>query len=76
MTNRKTDPVPDDVNWSLTTFEGARREQLRRWAELPLEDVIGSLEEMEELSRRLRGVRESAGPGSLAPSGRDPSSHR
>ncbi len=25
----------DDIDWSLTTWEGARREQLRRWAALP-----------------------------------------
>lgn len=38
------------VDWSVTTYEGARREQLRRWAELPLHEVIASLEEMEVLS--------------------------
>lgn len=40
-----------DVDWSLTTFEGAEREQRRRWAELPLDRIIASLEEMEELAR-------------------------
>jgi len=42
-----------DVDWSLTTWEGARREQMRRWAELPLERAIMALEEMESLSRNL-----------------------
>jgi hypothetical protein len=28
--------LPPDIDWSLTTWEGARREQLRRWAALPL----------------------------------------
>ncbi|MGH8631933.1 MAG: hypothetical protein ACREU7_14375 [Burkholderiales bacterium] len=41
------------IDWRLTTWEGARREQLRRWAELPLEDVVRALEEMEQLAARL-----------------------
>jgi len=40
-------------DWSVTTFEGSRREQLRRWARLPLEQVIAALEEMQELSDEL-----------------------
>lgn len=47
------DPPPDDIDWSLTTWEGARREQMRRWSELPLERIILALEEMEELAKRL-----------------------
>jgi hypothetical protein len=43
---------PDDIDWSLTTWEGARREQLRRWAELPLENIIAALEEMEVLANQ------------------------
>ncbi len=38
------------VDWSGTTFEGVRREQLRRWAAESLTRVIESLEEMEELA--------------------------
>jgi hypothetical protein len=41
------------IDWSLTTWEGARREQLRRWAELPLENVVRALEEMQELAAKL-----------------------
>lgn len=26
-------------DWRVTSFEGARREQLRRWERLPLENV-------------------------------------
>lgn len=52
MTN-SVDPVPPDFDWSVTTFEGARREQLRRWARLPLADVIRALEEMDDQARRL-----------------------
>ena len=48
-----TRPQDEAIDWRRTTWEGARREQLRRWAELPLENVIRALEEMEELSARL-----------------------
>ena len=50
------DPV-DGIDWSLTTWEGARREQLRRWAELPLERIILALEEMEELAQQFGSER-------------------
>lgn len=43
----------DAIDWRLTTWEGARREQLRRWAELPLERVLLALEEMQDLAERL-----------------------
>lgn len=39
-----------NVDWSGTTFEGARREQLRRWAAESLTCVIETLEEMEKLA--------------------------
>lgn len=44
------------ADWSAATWEGARLEQLRRWAALPLEDAIRALEEMEDLARELRAV--------------------
>jgi hypothetical protein len=46
---------PPDIDWSITTFEGARREQIRRWAELPLIEVLAALEEMEALAQTLGG---------------------
>ena len=45
------------IDWSLTTWQGARREQLRRWAELPLERIVSALEEMEELANQLDAER-------------------
>ena len=45
-----------NVDWSLTTWEGARREQMRRWAALPLERAIMALEEMEILARELQAA--------------------
>jgi hypothetical protein len=42
-----------EIDWSLTTWDGSRREQLRRWAALPLEQMIESIEQMEDLGERL-----------------------
>lgn len=54
----------DDIDWSLTTWEGSRREQLRRWAELSLREIIQAQEEMRELSERFAQMRDSrAGSG-------------
>lgn len=49
-TNKKSS---DAIDWSLTSWDGCRRETLRRWAELPLERVIAALEEMQQLSDML-----------------------
>jgi hypothetical protein len=43
----------DAVDWSLTTWEGAEREQLRRWAQLSLEEIVRAQEEMQSLAERL-----------------------
>jgi hypothetical protein len=52
-------PQSDDeaIDWSLTTWEGAEREQLRRWAQLSLEEIVRAQEEMEELAERLGAAR-------------------
>lgn len=42
-----------DFDWRLTSFEGARREQLRRWARLPLERILLAIEEMQDIARLL-----------------------
>jgi hypothetical protein len=44
---------PPDIDGSITTFEGARREQMRRWAELPLIEILEALEEMATLADTL-----------------------
>jgi hypothetical protein len=54
---------PSGVDWESTTFEGARREQLRRWAALPLDRVIAALEEMERLSHAWTSVTPSEREG-------------
>lgn len=43
----------ETIDWSKTTWEGARREALRRWSQLPLERIIAAIEEMEELAAEL-----------------------
>jgi hypothetical protein len=43
----------DAIDWSLTTWEGAEREQLRRWAQLSLEEILLAQEEMQELADRF-----------------------
>ena len=48
----------DDFDWRLTTWDGSRREQLRRWAELPFERVLAALEEMEDIARALGSLPE------------------
>ena len=59
--NEKPDQA---VDWSLATWDGSRREALRRWAQLPLERVIAALEEMQELNDMLS---ESPAAGEAAP---------
>ena len=45
---------PDDTaDWSLATYEGARREQLRRWGALPLREIILALEHMQAMALKL-----------------------
>ena len=48
----KNNPL-DSFDWRLTSWEGSRRDQMRRWARLTLEQIILAQEEMAELSERL-----------------------
>ena len=48
-----TTPANDDIDWSLTTWEGARREQMRRWAAMPLEQIIQAIEDMGEFAKSV-----------------------
>ena len=62
----KNDPLAS-FDWNLTTWEGSRREQLRRWAQLTLEEIILAQEEMAELNersadRRAQSRKPDAGP--------------
>ena len=55
MTNEAT-PRDPPIDWRLTTWEGARREELRRWSQLPLERIVAALEEMAELQLSWRST--------------------
>ena len=41
------------VDWGLTTWEGSEREQLRRWSQLSLEEILRAQEEMQDLATKL-----------------------
>lgn len=43
-------PPISEFDWRRTSFEGARREQLRRWAHLPLEHILLAIEEMQDIA--------------------------
>ena len=38
------------IDWSLTTWEGSRREQMRRWAQLTFDEILEAQEEMYDLA--------------------------
>ena len=57
----------EDIDWSLTTWEGARREQLRRWRKLSLYEKLRAVEEMGELTRRFAQARKRRGERSIRP---------
>ena len=47
------EPPQEEIDWHLTTWEGARREQMRRWSQMSLTEIILALEEMQILAERL-----------------------
>lgn len=49
----KNEKNPAQIDWRLTTWKGSRREQLRRWAQLTLDEILLAQEEMAELSEWL-----------------------
>jgi len=59
--------LPARFDWRTTSFEGARCEQLRRWAQLPLEQIILVIEEMQDIAQVL-GTIPADGPDAPLPS--------
>jgi hypothetical protein len=51
----------DGIDWSLTTWEGARREQMRRWSKMTLAEMILALEEMQVLAEKISGTDSAQG---------------
>jgi len=47
-------PEPE-IDWSLTTWEGSRREQTRRWQELSWDEIVAAQEEMAEIAEMMNG---------------------
>lgn len=45
------------IDWSLTTWEGSRREQLRRWCKLSVRERLLAVEEMADFARHLAEMR-------------------
>jgi hypothetical protein len=43
-----------DIDWSLTTWEGSRREQMRRWSKLTMDEILAAQEEMASLADELK----------------------
>lgn len=41
----------DMIDWSGTTWEGSRREQLRRWSALTMDEILAAQEEMGDQMR-------------------------
>lgn len=52
----------DRTDWSLTTWEGSRREQIERWATLTFDAILDAQEQMAELAQEFAG---SKPPGSI-----------
>lgn len=48
-------PTDNDIDWSLTSWEGSRRAQLRRWLALTVRERLQAIEEMVEVSARIAG---------------------
>ena len=51
--------IPDNIDWSLTSWEGSRRAQLRRWRALNLRQKLLALEEMTEIAEHFGWMRET-----------------
>ncbi|HLP07563.1 MAG TPA: hypothetical protein VK178_05320 [Opitutaceae bacterium] len=65
-------PAPEPIDWSLCTFEGAEREQLRRWSRLPLRRKLEALDEMSEFALRTLEARRKAGKPYIDPDTGEP----
>jgi len=58
-------PHMQEFDWRTTSFEGARREQLRCWAQLPLERILLAIEEMQDIAQALGTIPANELSGSL-----------
>ena len=49
------------IDWSLCTYEGAEREQLRQWSALSLREKLLAVEEMGDLAAKFLNDRKARG---------------
>jgi len=54
----------DTIDWSLTTWEGSLREQLRLWSELPVKRIVLAQEEMQDLAEQFGSAPKARAPES------------
>ena len=54
---------PEAIDWSLTTWEGSRVDQLRRWRELSFDEILAAQEAMAELAKREENADEEPSDG-------------
>lgn len=59
-----SDPLPDDIDWSVTTFEGNRRRQHAEFCALSFREKLAALEDMDAILAVLGG-RKFAGGGTV-----------
>jgi hypothetical protein len=46
----------EGIDWNLTTWEGSRREQIRRWSKLTMDEILAAQEEMATLAVDLHAA--------------------
>ena len=63
--------MPEEVDWSVTSFDGNRRRQFEEFAALPFREKLDRIEQMGRLVERFGAER----PGGLPPTGPSPSSN-
>ena len=44
----------NEIDWSLTSWEGSRCEQYRRWLQLTLREILLAQEEMQKLANAFQ----------------------
>lgn len=49
--------MADDFDWSVASWEGSRRAQIRRWMAMTLRERLEMLEEMARLARHMEEIR-------------------
>ncbi|CAG0965835.1 hypothetical protein PHYC_00978 [Phycisphaerales bacterium] len=70
--------MADEIDWSLTTFEGLRRKQQEEFAALPFSEKLARIEEMNEVAemfetaRAKRAADEAANAAGRVRGGADP----